>query len=114
MGLFDLFSNSSDPATYEAPKGIPSPDQPRELALYKYDYCGFCQRVLRALRDMPHVQVELRDTLKDRQHQRDLVQATGMTQVPCLFVDGVPFHESADIVEWLQAYAIRGGAEAQD
>ena len=38
-----------------------------------------------------------------------------MTQVPCLFIDGVPFHESADIVAWLQAYAVRGGAtEASD
>ena len=33
-----------------------------------------------------------------------LLQATGRTQVPCLFVDGVPLLESLDIIAWLTRY----------
>ena len=33
-----------------------------------------------------------------------LFRATGRTQVPCLFVDGVPLLESLDIIDWLTRY----------
>ena len=33
-----------------------------------------------------------------------LLEATGRTQVPCLFVDGVPLLESLDIIDWLTRY----------
>jgi len=108
MGIFDLFSRDVDPADYTAPRGIPSPDEPRTLALYKYDACPYCQRVLRVLRELPQVQVELRDTLREPGRRRELAQQTGRTQVPCLFIDQVPLFESADIVSWLRAYAVRG------
>ncbi len=31
-----------------------------------------------------------------------LKDMTGKTQVPCLFVDGKPMHESNDIIDWLR------------
>ena len=35
------------------------------LALYKYDLCGYCRRVLRVIDELG-VEIELRDTLKQR------------------------------------------------
>ena len=84
----------------------PSPDVERELVLYKYNSCPYCQRVLRALRGMEDVvQVEFRDTMRDPGARSALIQATGRTTVPCLFIDGEPLFESADIVRWLNRYA---------
>ena len=110
MAWYDVFAGPPfDPATYEAPRGIPSPDAGRSLALYKYDACPYCQRVRRALSELPELAVETRDTLRDRSNRTALAQATGRTQAPCLFIDDVPLFESDDIVRWLKAYAARGG-----
>lgn len=80
-----------------------------KLALYKYDSCPYCQKVLQAisalnLRD----QVELRDTRQDPAHRQALVTLTGSTQVPCLVIDGKPMLESSDIVDWLYAQFGKG------
>jgi glutaredoxin len=98
---------SFDPATYETPDGIPSPDEPRELVLYKFDTCPFCIRVMRVL-DQTGVQAEMRDTRTDPAARQELLDRTGRTQVPCLFIDDVPLFESRDISQWLLAYAERG------
>lgn len=95
-----------DPPSAAVPDTVPSPDRPRALALYKYDACPYCQRVLRRIDDLG-LEVELRDTLRDPSHRTALRERTGRTQVPCLFVDGEPLFESADIVSWLDAYAQR-------
>ena len=102
------WTRKSDPETYQAPSGIPGPDESRELLLYKFDTCPYCVRVFRAL-DSLGLDVPMKDTRKDPEARRGLVEQTGRTQVPCLFIDGVPFFESNDIVNWLKAYAIRGG-----
>jgi glutaredoxin 3 len=91
------------------PDHVPAPDRTRELALYKYDACPFCQRVMRRI-DQLGLEVEERDTMLTPKHRQDLREATGRTQVPCLFVDGEPLFESADINAWLEAYAKRGAA----
>ncbi len=91
------------------PEHVPSPEQPRRLALYKYDSCPFCVRVLRRLGQLD-LQVELRDTRRDPQHRRYLQEQTGRTQVPCLFIDEQPLFESADIIAWLEAYAAQAEA----
>jgi len=109
MGLFDFVRR--DPATYIPPSGVPSPDEPRELALYKFDSCPYCRRVLRVLEGLS-VEVELRDTMRDAEHRRGLLQQTGRTQVPCLIIDDYALFESEDISRWLEAYAVRGGTEA--
>lgn len=86
------------------PDTVPPPDQERTLELFKYDSCGYCARVQAALRRMPEVEVTYRDTMRDREAGARLRQVTGRGQVPCLFVDGVPLFESADIIRWLEAY----------
>lgn len=111
MGMFDRFKNwmnEPDPDSYEPPMGIPAPDQERDLALYKFDSCPFCQRVLHVVRDKELDAIELVDTRRDAAARDHLFEETGRTTVPCLFVDGVPFFESADIKAWLQVYAARG------
>jgi len=105
------FSDWFKRAPRSLPKGVPAPDQDRELALYKSDLCGYCVRVLRAL-DRLGLQVELRDVLADSSHRQVLREATGRSTVPCLLIDGVFLFESADIISWLEAYADRAaGAE---
>ena len=74
------------------------------LALYKYDLCGFCRRVLRVIDELG-VEIELRDTLEERRWREDLYERTGRTQVPCLLIDDEPMFESADIIAWLRANA---------
>lgn len=80
---------------------------PQHLALYKFDRCPYCKRVFRAI-DRIDVKVEYRDTRTDEAWRRDLMEKTGKTQVPCLFIDDKPLFESADIVAFLsQNYPAR-------
>lgn len=97
---------SATPASPVMPTSPPSPDRRpnHTLVLYKFDSCPYCRRVQRVL-DQLDLEVELRDTRENPEHRRALRQQTGRTQVPCLFIDGEPMFESADIVDWLQAYA---------
>lgn len=96
-----------DPETYEPPADIPSPDEPRELVLYKFNTCPYCLRVMAVLKETG-VDVRLRDTHTEAGARDALHEQTGRTQVPCLVIDDVPFFESRDISQWLLAYAERG------
>ena len=78
-------------------------DSTIHLALYKYDSCGFCQRVFRAI-DGLDVQIEYRDVQADASWRQDLQSRTGRTTVPCLVVDEQPMFESGDIIQWLQEH----------
>ena len=101
------WTRKSDPETYQAPVGIPGPDERRDLLLYKFDTCPYCVRVFKTLNTLG-LEVPMKDTRNDPEARQGLYSETGRTQVPCLFIDGVPLFESADIVDWLNAYAIRG------
>ncbi len=92
-------------ASYRAPTGIPSPDKTRDLVLYKYDSCPYCRRVMRQVSALGLRQVKVRDILLDHEARQTLHQRTGRGTVPCLFVDDVPFFQSADINRWLEVYA---------
>ncbi|MEL6344972.1 MAG: glutathione S-transferase N-terminal domain-containing protein [Myxococcota bacterium] len=102
----------ADTAPPPAPVKTPTPntdaadDAPvkgaHTLALYKYDSCPYCRRVLRAIDQLGVAdQIEFRDTLMEPKWRQDLRDKTGRTQVPCLFIDGEPLFESADIIDWL-------------
>ncbi len=109
MGLMNTFLQwlgEVDPDSYEPPPGIPAPGGYYELVLYKFDTCPFCLRVMRVL-DATEVEVQMRDTRADRQAREHLLEVTGRTTVPCLFIDGVPMFESADISDWLRVHAAR-------
>ena len=76
------------------------------LALYQYAGCPFCLRVRMALDELG-VEIELRDTLVDPEHERALVEATGRRTVPVLRIEEEDgdvrwMPESADIVAYLR------------
>ncbi|MGN0038653.1 MAG: glutaredoxin family protein [Coriobacteriales bacterium] len=74
-----------------------------KLELFKKDSCPYCQKVM-ALVDELGVgeQVEYRDIVRDSQARQTLVEVGGKQQVPCLFIDGEPLYESADIMRWMR------------
>jgi glutaredoxin len=75
--------------------------EPVDLELYKFDSCPYCQHVYRAVRRLG-VPVRYRDITREAAAARTLVQVGGLDQVPCLFIDGKPLYESADIVAFLE------------
>ena len=62
--------------------------------LFKTDFCGFCHRV-RQFVETNEIDVQLRDTMRDADAFRELVQGGGRTTVPCLRI------ERGDCVEWM-------------
>lgn len=71
-----------------------------KLELFKYDSCPFCVRVMSTI-DQLGLKVEMRDILFDQTNLQRLMNDTGRRTVPCLYIDGKPMFESADIMHWL-------------
>ncbi len=74
-----------------------------DLELYKFDSCPYCQRVQRVVERLG-LPLRHRDVLLDDAAARTLVEVGGKDQVPCLFVDGRPLYESAEIVAFLERH----------
>lgn len=79
-----------------------------ELALYYYESCPFCQRVLRPLRQNSW-DVALHDILQNETDYRDLVAGGGRSTVPCLRIKDdhgkeTWMYESLDILALLQKH----------
>lgn len=75
----------------------------KQLDLYYYDACPYCQKVLRAMRQLGiKNEITLKNILRSQEAADTLVRVGGKRQVPCLFIDGAPMYESDDIVAWLQ------------
>lgn len=49
-----------------------------------------------------NIKVNYKNIYEDTNSLQKLVYITGRKTVPCLFIDGVPMHESGDIVVWLE------------
>ena len=75
--------------------------KPPQLELYYFDACPFCVRVLKVIKSH-NIKVEYKDIYEDTNHLQKLTYITGKKTVPCLFIDGVPMHESLDIIAWLE------------
>ena len=78
-----------------------------KFALYYYDACPFCQRVLRVLPSLS-VEVEKCNVMTSAQYRQQQYAATGRTTVPCLRMEDESgkeswMFESADIIRFLQA-----------
>lgn len=85
-----------------------------KLSLYYYPSCPFCRRVTSTLNEL-NVEIELRDTLKNPEHQTDLIAARGRGTVPVLRIEneGEPdvwMPESRDIVKYLKKHYGSGEA----
>ncbi len=75
----------------------------KKLDLYYYDECPYCQKVLRAMRELGiGQQITLKNILRSQEAAQTLVAVGGKRQVPCLFIDGAPMYESDDIVAYLR------------
>lgn len=72
-----------------------------KLELYKYDTCPYCRRVMSVIEELG-ADVEMHDIHRNPQDLKRLMAVGGKRQVPCLFIDGEPLYESADIISWLQ------------
>ena len=86
------------------PAEEPGKDQ---LALYYFDGCPFCVRVLRAI-DTLGLEVELRNIYEVSDYLKELRDVRGRTTVPVLRITSANgedrwMPESADIVRYLQA-----------
>jgi len=73
--------------------------------LYQYDACGYCRRVRQFLQEAG-IEIEMRDTLRDPDARRELIEGGGRSTVPCLRIerDGEVhwMYESRDIIEYLR------------
>ncbi|NDD67381.1 glutaredoxin [bacterium] len=74
----------------------------RQLVLYYFTECPYCQRVLQVIRDHQISGIETRNIRENPVNKETLIQIGGKSQVPCLVIDGVPLYESNDIINWLK------------
>lgn len=74
-----------------------------KLDLYIFPTCPYCRRVLNVIEESGRKDIVLHDAKNDEAEADYLIKNGGKYQVPCLFIDGKPMYESADIVEWLEA-----------
>ena len=72
------------------------------LELYYFTQCPFCQIVLRKIDEQGLKSITLKNTLENSDFADKLMADTGRRTVPCLYIDGKPMHESADINAWLE------------
>ena len=73
------------------------------LVLYQYPQCPYCRRVLNVMDELD-LDIPIRNTRTHSEHRADLIQRTGRSQVPCLFIEGKALFESLDIVAYLRAH----------
>jgi glutaredoxin 3 len=77
-------------------KGIQVRGMP-EVRIYTTPFCGYCTRAKRLLesKGLPYEEI---DVSRDLPKRRWLVEATGMTTVPQVFVDGVSHGGFTDLL----------------
>ena len=67
-----------------------------QVKIYKTDWCGYCSAAIRMLR-AKGVQFEEIDVDGDAKTRRWLVEVTGRTSVPQIFIDGEPIGGFTDM-----------------
>jgi glutaredoxin len=78
----------------------------KKLELYYFPECPYCQIVLSALKETGlEPKISFHNTRENPADRQKLINDTGRSQVPCLYIDGQPMHESRDIANWLKNYA---------
>ena len=78
----------------------------KKLELYFFPECPYCHIVLSALKENGlESSVKYHNTRENPADREKLISDTGKSQVPCLYIDNRPMHESRDIAKWLNNYA---------
>ena len=71
------------------------------LVLYYRKSCPFCIKVLNFLETQKR-EIPLKEIGEDQEAFQELSRVGKKTQVPCLFIDGIPLFESLDIIDWFK------------
>ena len=71
-----------------------------KLELYVRKGCPYCTRVTQFMK-RAGVEIKIVDISASKKLQDELIRRAGKRQVPCLFIDGKPMHESLAIVQWI-------------
>lgn len=73
-----------------------------KLELFYFEACPYCQLVLSKIDELGiNDRIIFRDIFKDPSNKDFHQKTTGRTTTPCLYIDGKPMFESADICQWL-------------
>jgi glutathione S-transferase len=83
--------------------------------LFHSETCGFCHRVRHHLAALG-LEIPLRDTLRDPEARRELIEGGGRGTVPCLRIERNGevewLYESLDIMAYLESRQENGGSVA--
>ena len=71
------------------------------LVLYYNPNCPYSKKVLTFLEKIGK-EIPLKNVENDPKAKDELLHLGGKSQTPCLFIDGKPLYESADIIGWLE------------
>ncbi|MDO5690052.1 MAG: glutaredoxin [Tissierellia bacterium] len=77
-----------------------------EHVLYYKKLCPYCVKVLRMM-EKNNLDFEKRNIDTNPEYREELERVGGSAQVPCLFIDGKPMYESADIIEYLKENLVK-------
>lgn len=80
----------------------------QELVLYHAAYCPYCIRV-RHFMSKNNISVPEKDTSRNPDARRELIEAGGKGQVPALMIDGHVLYESNDIIQWFKQNVVQPG-----
>ncbi|MBR3241327.1 MAG: glutathione S-transferase N-terminal domain-containing protein [Parasporobacterium sp.] len=80
-----------------------------KLELFMFDTCPYCRRVIREIEESGRTDIEYLNIHKSAEARNRLISVGGLEQVPCLFIDGEPLYESADIIHWLKQHPSERG-----
>ncbi|MDO5041198.1 MAG: glutathione S-transferase N-terminal domain-containing protein [Peptoniphilus sp.] len=73
----------------------------KNLDLFYFPECPFCQKVLIFIDKNKIEGIELRNINKDAASEKELIELGGKRQVPALKIDGEIMYESDDIIKYL-------------
>ncbi|MGO1247753.1 MAG: glutaredoxin family protein [Oceanisphaera sp.] len=103
MSVFDWFKSGSSESNT-----APMVEATDQLALYRKDWCPFCDRVQSVVDDLD---LEITECdITQREHLQALMSGGGQRMVPCLRIEPEPgkyvwLYESADIIAYLRRHA---------
>lgn len=69
------------------------------LKLYYADYCPYCQKVIKAFKEM-NLEFELVDAAPGTAGREKLIELGGKAQIPFLVDGEIMMYESSDIIEY--------------
>ena len=76
-----------------------------KLELYIHPRCPYCAKVTQFMK-RSGIEIKVIDVSSSKETWEGLRLRAGKRQVPCLFIDGKPMHESDAIVRWMRKHLL--------